>query len=147
MPFSVDLSLADERERLLILPGLDGNGSAFNDGWYGHLQKDLRTVLGLPVEQPVRAREPAAPDRLLEPDARVLVRDLNGDLIFVLFPLDVVPRKPLEGDPHRLRAEAEASAPIVLVVASSTTTSTAAASSSAAAIEPSIPWAAHCACT
>ncbi len=33
-------------------PGLDGNGSAFNDGWYGHLQKDLRTVLGLPVEGP-----------------------------------------------------------------------------------------------
>lgn len=33
-----------------------------------------------------------------------VLRDLNGDLIFVLFPLDVVPLKPLEGDPHRLRA-------------------------------------------
>jgi acyl-homoserine lactone acylase PvdQ len=31
-------------------PGLDGNGSAFNDGWYGHVHKDLRSVLGLPVE-------------------------------------------------------------------------------------------------
>jgi len=31
-------------------PGLDGNGSAFNDGWYGHVHKDLRSVLGLPVQ-------------------------------------------------------------------------------------------------
>ena len=31
-------------------PNLDGNGSAFNDGWYGHVHKDLRSVLGRPVE-------------------------------------------------------------------------------------------------
>ena len=29
-----------------------GVGSAFQSGWYGHLQKDLRTVLGLEVEGP-----------------------------------------------------------------------------------------------
>jgi acyl-homoserine lactone acylase PvdQ len=30
--------------------GLDGNGSSWNDGWYGHVHKDLRSVLGLPVQ-------------------------------------------------------------------------------------------------
>ena len=30
--------------------------------------------------------------------------DLNGNIIFVLFPLGVVPAEPLAGDPHHLRA-------------------------------------------
>lgn len=33
-----------------------------------------------------------------------VLNDLNLDLILVLFPLDVVPIGPIEGDPHRLRA-------------------------------------------
>jgi hypothetical protein len=33
-----------------------------------------------------------------------LLRDVNVDLIFVLFPLDVRPLKPIAGDPHVLRA-------------------------------------------
>lgn len=33
-----------------------------------------------------------------------LLRDVNCDIIFVLFPLDIVPAHPIEGDPHRLRA-------------------------------------------
>jgi hypothetical protein len=35
--------------------------------------------------------------------AEVLI-DLNTNIIFVLFPLDVVPAEPVEGDPHRLKA-------------------------------------------
>lgn len=37
------------------------------------------------------------------PIAEVL-RDVNIDLIFVLFPLHVIPAAPIEGDPHALRA-------------------------------------------
>ena len=33
-----------------------------------------------------------------------LLRDVNGDIIFVLFPLDVRPLKPIQGDPYKLRA-------------------------------------------
>lgn len=33
-----------------------------------------------------------------------VLRDLNADIIFVLFPLDVVPAEPVVGDHHRLRA-------------------------------------------
>lgn len=33
-----------------------------------------------------------------------LLRDVNGDIIFVLFPLDIAPAHPIAGDPHRLRA-------------------------------------------
>lgn len=33
-----------------------------------------------------------------------VLRDVNVDLILVLFGLDVVPAHPLQGDPHRLRA-------------------------------------------
>jgi len=33
-----------------------------------------------------------------------LLRDVNGNIIFVLFPLDVRPLKPIAGDPHILRA-------------------------------------------
>ncbi len=36
-----------------------------------------------------------------------LLRDVNGDIIFVLFPLDVRPLKPIQGDPHILRAEGD----------------------------------------
>lgn len=36
-----------------------------------------------------------------------LLRDVNGDIIFVLFPLDVRPLQPIQGDPHRLRAGQE----------------------------------------
>ena len=35
------------------------------------------------------------------------LRDVNADIIFVLFPLDAVPAEPLQGDPHRLRADEE----------------------------------------
>jgi Ca2+-binding RTX toxin-like protein len=30
----------------------DHNGSSFNDGFYGHVSKDLRSLLGLPVDAP-----------------------------------------------------------------------------------------------
>lgn len=33
-----------------------------------------------------------------------VLRNMNGDIIFVLFPLDVVPSQPIEGDPHILSA-------------------------------------------
>ncbi len=33
-----------------------------------------------------------------------VLRDLNNNIIFVLYPLDVVPAEPVEGDPHRLKA-------------------------------------------
>jgi hypothetical protein len=33
-----------------------------------------------------------------------VLRDLNYDIIFLMFPLDVRPLKPIRGDPHRLRA-------------------------------------------
>ncbi len=33
-----------------------------------------------------------------------VLRDLNGDIILVLHPLEVVPQGPIDGDPHRLRA-------------------------------------------
>ncbi len=33
-----------------------------------------------------------------------LLRDVNGDIIFVLFPIDVQSLKPVAGDPHKLRA-------------------------------------------
>jgi len=33
-----------------------------------------------------------------------LLGNVNGDIIFVLFPLDVRPAQPIPGDPHRLRA-------------------------------------------
>ena len=33
-----------------------------------------------------------------------VLRDLNGDIIFVLFPVDVVPAEPVEGNHHHLRA-------------------------------------------
>ena len=32
------------------------------------------------------------------------LRDVNVDIILVLFPLDIVPAKRLAGDPHKLRA-------------------------------------------
>lgn len=32
------------------------------------------------------------------------LRDVNVDLILVLFPLDIVPASPIQGDPHQLRA-------------------------------------------
>ena len=34
----------------------------------------------------------------------IRTEDLNGDIIFVLFPVDVVPAEPMEGNPHHLRA-------------------------------------------
>ena len=34
-----------------------------------------------------------------------VLADVNGDILFVLFPLDVVPMGPLDGDPHKLRPE------------------------------------------
>lgn len=34
-----------------------------------------------------------------------LLGDLNGNFIFVLFPLEVIPLKPIQGDPHTLRAD------------------------------------------
>jgi hypothetical protein len=37
-------------------------------------------------------------------EAAEVLRDLNGDIIFVLFPVDVVPAEPVEGNPHHLRA-------------------------------------------
>lgn len=37
-------------------------------------------------------------------EAADILKDLNGDIIFVLFPLDVVPAEPVEGNPHHLRA-------------------------------------------
>lgn len=40
-------------------------------------------------------------------DIADLLRDVNGDIIFVLFPLDVRPLHPIEGDPHKLRAGME----------------------------------------
>lgn len=33
-----------------------------------------------------------------------LLANLNGDFIFVLFPIDAIPLKPIQGDPHKLRA-------------------------------------------
>lgn len=33
-----------------------------------------------------------------------VLRDLNLDILVVLFPLNVVPAEPIKGDPHRLRA-------------------------------------------
>jgi len=38
-------------------------------------------------------------------DVADVLRDLDGDIIFVFHPLDVVPAQPLDGDPHRLRAD------------------------------------------
>src|SRR5207247_10663057 len=35
-----------------------------------------------------------------------VLRGLNGDIIFVLHPLDVVPAAPISGEPHRLKAGA-----------------------------------------
>ena len=32
------------------------------------------------------------------------LRDVNGDIILVLHPLDVVPAAPIDGDPHLLKA-------------------------------------------
>jgi hypothetical protein len=34
-----------------------------------------------------------------------VLSDVNADVMFVLFPLDVVPMGPIQGDPHRLRPE------------------------------------------
>jgi hypothetical protein len=39
----------------------------------------MRDPLGLALDQPLGAGHPAAPDRFLEPDAAVLVRELRGD--------------------------------------------------------------------
>jgi len=36
-----------------------------------------------------------------------VLADVNGDIILVLFPLDVRPADPIDGDPHRLRAGEE----------------------------------------
>ena len=36
-----------------------------------------------------------------------LLRDVNCDIIFVLYPLNVVSAKPISGDPHVLRAGSE----------------------------------------
>lgn len=38
-------------------------------------------------------------------DLRVVLADVNADIILILFPLNVVPMGPLQGDPHRLRPE------------------------------------------
>ncbi|MGH2686599.1 MAG: calcium-binding protein, partial [Actinomycetota bacterium] len=35
-----------------MVDGSDHNGSSFNDGFYGHVSKDLRSILGQPVEGP-----------------------------------------------------------------------------------------------
>lgn len=40
-------------------------------------------------------------------DPAVLLRNVNCDIILVLFPLDVVPLGPIQGDPHELRAGVE----------------------------------------
>ena len=36
-----------------------------------------------------------------------VLRDLNGNMIFVLHPLDVVPAEPVDGNPHLLKAGEE----------------------------------------
>ncbi|MBI4024083.1 MAG: hypothetical protein HY360_03825 [Verrucomicrobia bacterium] len=38
-------------------------------------------------------------------DLRAVLRDVNCDIMFILFPLDVTPMGLIEGDPHRLRPE------------------------------------------
>ena len=42
-----------------------------------------------------------------EGDTRELLRNVSCNIIFVLFPLDVVPLRPIQGDPHLLQAGAE----------------------------------------
>jgi hypothetical protein len=34
-----------------------------------------------------------------------VLRDVNTDILLVLYPLDAAPMGPLAGDPHRLRPE------------------------------------------
>ena len=43
-------------------------------------------------------------DRYTWGEAADVLRDLNGDIIFVLFPVEVVPVEPVQGNPHALRA-------------------------------------------
>jgi hypothetical protein len=40
-------------------------------------------------------------------DLATILGDVNANMILVLFPLDVVPMGPLDGDPHRLRPEVD----------------------------------------
>lgn len=39
-----------------------------------------------------------------EADLATVLRDVNANVVLILFPLDVVPMGPLEGNPHMLRA-------------------------------------------
>lgn len=43
-------------------------------------------------------------DRYGKADISDLLKDVNGDIIFVLFPLDVAPLKPFQGNPDHARA-------------------------------------------
>jgi hypothetical protein len=39
-----------------------------------------------------------------ELDLATVLRDVNANIVLILFPLDVAPMGPIEGDPHKLRA-------------------------------------------
>jgi acyl-homoserine lactone acylase PvdQ len=52
--------LGDLIPQLAAIQGPDNkannNGSSYGSGWYGYVEKDLRTLLGLPVQQPFSRR-------------------------------------------------------------------------------------------
>jgi acyl-homoserine lactone acylase PvdQ len=47
-PLTTDLAVLQPRDEPPYRPG--GNGSSFGGGWYGYVDKDLRTLLGDPVQ-------------------------------------------------------------------------------------------------
>ncbi len=56
-------SLATRLEQLIPRDGAAGpGGSSYSEGWYGYLDKDLRTVLGRPVKAPFSTRYCGAGD-------------------------------------------------------------------------------------